>query len=90
MAEGEQGDKIRLARIIEELEAENQRQAEALQAIDRIVEDNIKDNGTDINRMNIDGEWFTGPPVDACFRILRGFQDVARAALARDTMDANG
>jgi len=69
------------APTIEVLEAENKRMAGALRAIDRIVENNIKDNGTEINRMNIKGEWFTGPLVDACFRILRGFQEVARSSL---------
>lgn len=55
---------------------------EALAAIERLIGENIHDNGTTINRMMVNGEWHTGPVVDASFRILRGLQKIAANALS--------
>lgn len=66
---------------VQSLEAEVKRKDEALTGIDRLVTENIHDNGTDIDRMKVDGEWHTGPVVDAAFRIIRGLAAIARAAL---------
>jgi hypothetical protein len=52
----------------------------ALEVIERLIRENIYDNGTEINRMLIDGVWHTGPVVDASFRILKGLHKIASAA----------
>lgn len=54
----------------------------ALQAIERIIRTNIVDNGQPNNRMLIDGEWHSGPVVDAAFRILKGLGQIASEALS--------
>lgn len=52
-----------------------------LAAIDRLVSENIHDNGSEINRMKVGDEWHTGPVVDAAFRIIKGLGQIARNAL---------
>lgn len=68
---------------IQSLMAEVERLEGELKAIARIISENIKDSGSETNRLNVGGRFYTGPAVDATFRILRGIERIALNALGR-------
>lgn len=74
------GKSVRLEDIADIFTHDGGRQRRALEAIERIIGENIVQNDQP-NRMLIDGKWHTGPIVDAALKILEGIKSVASASL---------